>query len=160
MKNHVWALYYPKYSDTLTPYHTGPKILNNDILLPVVWRHCWMNGTHCRPRLDLESGVRSGSLLLYHACLYELIWRCFTFCQSHYFIHYNSKSTGKQGAHVSNYNSAVWSGLRRPLAESFDIAEYVDAKQRWNLTVPMHRLVWILGVRKWHNHTFYMQRTC
>ena len=52
---HLYMYYiYPKYWDTLTPYYTGPKILNKSILLPVnKSKLCWMICKLCGPFCSL-----------------------------------------------------------------------------------------------------------
>ena len=63
--------YNPKYWDTLTPYHTCPKIWNSLFyFLLVCVRKCWMGGKQSRPWSDgVFCGTWSGSTLFAHACL-------------------------------------------------------------------------------------------
>ena len=83
---------YLKYWDTLTPYHTWPKIWMSPILPLDTSINYWMSGKQCRPWSDATfCGIRSGSALFAEACLSQylgLLWYMFihSFRQDKLFI--------------------------------------------------------------------------
>ena len=68
---------YPKYWDTLSTYHTAPKILNSPfyyLLMCLKYMYCCMYDKQCRPWSDAAfCSIWSGSSLFTRACLSQYL---------------------------------------------------------------------------------------
>ena len=65
---------YPKYWETLSIYHTCPKIWNNPLYGLLMCWYCFMYGKQCRPWSDAAyCCIWSGSALFANACLSQYL---------------------------------------------------------------------------------------